>query len=92
VTGQEPVARPVVLLPALHEALDRAALAAIAGDHGDSSTMELYLKAAHSAGVIAFGGDSRGFAALNVVLAAIRDEAALLAALSPASRAGARNG
>ena len=91
-TGREPVARPVVLLPALHEALDRAALAAIAGDHGDSSTMEYYLKAARSAGVIAFGGDSNGFAALNVILTAIRDEAALLAVLSPASGAGDRDG
>lgn len=91
-TGREPVARVVVLLPALHEALDRAALAAVAGEHGDRSTMEYYLKGARSAGVIAFGGDSAGFAALNAVLTAIRDEAALLSALSPAGRAGDRDG
>jgi len=81
-----------VLLPALHEALDRAALAAVAGEHGDRDGTDRYLKSARSAGAIAFGGDSAGFAALNVILTAIRDEAALLAVLSPASRAGDRDG
>lgn len=87
-TGREPVARAVVLLPALHEALDRAALAAIAGDHGHCAGMDRYLKSARSAGVIAFGGDSAELAALDVILTAIRNEAALLAVRSPAEAGG----
>lgn len=91
-TGREPVARARVLLPALHEALASAGLAALAGDHSHHSTMKHCLKVARSAGVIAFGTGSGGLAALDAILTAIQDEAALLAASAPANGAGDRDG
>jgi hypothetical protein len=79
-----------VVLPALHEALDRAALASLTAEHGDRDGTDHYLKIARCAGDLAFEAGSAEAAALNVILAAIRAEAALLVGLSPAIRGGNR--
>jgi len=75
-----------------YESYSRAALAAMTAERGDRDGTAVYVKAARSAGELAFAAGSAEAAALNTVLAAIAAEAALLARLSPVTRGDGRDG
>lgn len=65
-------------LPALHDALDSATLAALAAESGDRGQAQMALLEASSAGVSAFPVGSREAEALSVIFTAIDRAAATL--------------